>query len=149
MILSIAATAMVGALVALEMAKNLVAATLHLEVSGMYIDIQYSRLFGSSLRSSHSSHTLTCINFFVGLNRGVHCIHNFAAQCAHGRVNFVLDTVEMESEDPSECFEAKSQDSSACDKFVVVHLLHSINLDVLDAAHEVLRIIDTVNNAFH
>jgi len=34
---------MVGALVALEMAKNLVAATLHLEVSGMYIDIQYSR----------------------------------------------------------------------------------------------------------
>ena len=30
--------AMVGALVALEMAKNLVAATLHLEVSGMYID---------------------------------------------------------------------------------------------------------------
>ena len=29
----------------LEMAKNLAAATLHMEVSGMYVEIKYTRLF--------------------------------------------------------------------------------------------------------
>ena len=35
---------MEGALATLEMAKNVAAATLHLEVSGLDVDIQYTRL---------------------------------------------------------------------------------------------------------
>ena len=40
-----------GVLVTLEMAKSLAAAPLHMEVSSMYVNIQYTRLFSSSLRS--------------------------------------------------------------------------------------------------
>ena len=40
------------ALVTLEMAKNLAAATLHLEVSGMHVDIKYTRLAVVELRGS-------------------------------------------------------------------------------------------------
>ena len=50
--------AMEGASVTLEMAKNLAAAPLHMEVSSMYVNIHYTRLFSSSLCSSH---TLTCL----------------------------------------------------------------------------------------
>ena len=42
---------MEGALVTLEMAKNLEAPTLHMEVSGVYVDIQYTRLFASIERA--------------------------------------------------------------------------------------------------
>jgi len=63
---------MVGALVALEMAKNLVAATLYLEVSGMYIDTSEASCNGRGVGGVRNGEEFGSSNVTFGSIRHVH-----------------------------------------------------------------------------